>query len=215
MASNENLDLFEPAQSKRELAPGVVWLRGWVDTTPLLLAIAAIAESAPFRHMVTRGGKSMSAALTNTGPLGWYSDRSGYRYTETDPESGRPWPGMPDAFAELARSTAAEAGFGGFEPDACLINRYGIGARMGAHRDYDEHDLGQPIVSVSIGLPATYRLGGLERGGPSLPVDLRDGDIVVLGGPGRLRYHSVSPIRPGEHPRTGHYRYNLTFRRAR
>lgn len=177
-------------------------------------AIDTIAGAAPFRHMTTPGGFTMSVAMTNCGPLGWVSDRTGYRYEPCDPVSGRPWPEMPAGFLALARAAAAEAGFADFDPDACLINRYQPGAKMSLHQDKDERDFSQPIVSVSLGLPAVFLFGGETRKDPTLRLPLEHGDVVVFGGAARLRYHGVMPLKPGQHPRLGACRINLTFRRA-
>jgi len=154
-------------------------------------------------------------AMTNCGPLGWVSDRSGYRYDERDPSTGRAWPAMPDEFRQLALGAATRAGFPGFVPDACLVNRYTPGSRLTAHRDADEQDYAQPIVSVSLGLPASFAFYGLTRGGKGRGVALTDGDVLVWGGPSRLVYHAVRPVKAGSHPVTGAYRYNLTFRHAK
>ena len=190
---------------------GVVWLRRYVATGPLLEAIAAIAAAAPFRQLTTPGGGRMSVAMTNAGECGWFSDARGYRYTDADPLSGRPWPAMPASFRSLAAAAASEAGFGRFEPDCCLVNRYAVGAQMGTHRDYDEHDLCQPIVSVSIGLPAVFLWYGATRKGPPRRVPVADGDVLVWGGSARPGYHGVRRL-AGD---AGALRYNLTFRRAR
>ncbi len=199
----------------RPLEPGITWLRGFASVEPLLGEIANIERVAPFRHLTTPGGGTMSVAMTNCGPLGWVSDRQGYRYATRDPLSERPWPAMPPAFLELAQRAAAAGGFAQFEPDACLINRYVPGARMGAHRDADEENFAQPIVSVSLGLPATFVFYGLERGGRGTPLLLESGDVLVWGGAARLRYHAVRPLRAGQHALVGALRYNLTFRSAR
>jgi DNA oxidative demethylase len=197
------------------LGDGIALLRGLADTQELMPLILQIAERAPFRHLVTPGGQTMSVAMTNCGPLGWVSDRSGYRYSSRDPVTNRDWPALPAAFRDLALSAATRAGFPDFVPDACLINRYAAGSRLTAHRDADEHNFAQPIVSVSIGLPASFAFYGLTRGGKGRSVALVDGDVLVWGGPSRLVYHAVRPIKPGVHPLTGEYRYNLTFRYAR
>lgn len=196
------------------LEPGITLLRRFADSAQLARDIDSLAARAPFRHLVTPRGGTMSVAMTNCGPLGWVSDRRGYRYAPTDPTSGQPWPQMPQAFTELAARAAAAGGFLHFAPDACLINRYDIGARMGAHRDADERDFEQPIVSVSLGLPATFVFYGLTRGGSGQPLALEDGDVLVWGGPARLRYHAVRPLKAGDHPRFGPRRFNLTFRHA-
>ena len=153
--------------------------------------------------------------MTNCGSAGWVTDRSGYRYDSADPESGKPWPPMPPSFRALAEQAAAEAGFDGFAPDACLVNRYQPGARMSLHQDRDEGDFGAPIVSVSLGLPAIFLFGGLQRSDKTQRYRLEHGDIVVWGGPARLAFHGVAPLADGEHPRMGRQRINLTFRRAR
>jgi alkylated DNA repair protein (DNA oxidative demethylase) len=165
--------------------------------------------------MITPGGYRMSVAMSNCGALGWTSDRSGYRYSPVDPESGKPWPAMPAALRRLAESAAAEAGFPSFAPDACLINRYQAGAKLSLHQDRDETDYSQPIASVSLGLPAVFQWGGMKRADRPVRVHLRHGDVVVWGGEDRLRFHGVTPLKEGNHPVTGPYRINLTFRKAR
>ena len=156
----------------------------------------------------------MSVAMTNCGSTGWVSDRTGYRYDALDPQSGSPWPPMPASFFRLATNAAAKAGFNGFLPDACLINRYEPGARLSLHQDKDEQDYDQPIVSASLGLPATFLFGGMRRSAPTIRVALTHSDVVVWGGPARLRYHGVLPLKEGHHPSVGAYRINLTFRKA-
>ncbi len=195
------------------VAEEVVLLRRFAPTAALRSAIDAIAAAAPFRHLSTPGGGSMSVAMTNCGAWGWHSDARGYRYLERDPGSDLPWPAMPLALAELAARAAATAGFPGFAPDCCLVNRYAPGAQMGTHRDFDEHDLRHPIVSVSIGLPAVFLWYGASRQGPPTRVPLVDGDVLVWGGRARAGYHGVRrlPVRA----EAGALRYNLTFRRAR
>jgi len=197
------------------IAPEATQLHGFVDTRPLLDAIGEISSRAPFRHLQSRGGGTMSVAMTNCGPWGWHSDARGYRYVEQDPLSGRPWPAMPTTFRELAARAAQRGGFSGFEPDACLINRYATAAQMGAHRDFDELDMRHPIVSVSIGVPATFLWYGASRGGSPLRVTVEDGDVVVWGGAARGGYHGVRKLEAASHPLTGALRYNLTFRRAK
>jgi len=197
------------------LGDGISLLRDCADTTTLMPLIQRVAAAAPFRHLVTPGGQTMSVAMTNCGPVGWVSDHSGYRYSSRDPLTDRDWPSMPAEFERLALSAAAACGFPDFVPDACLINRYVAGARLTAHRDADEQNLAQPIVSVSLGLPASFAFYGLTRGGKGQAVALHDGDVLVWGGPSRLVYHAVRPIKPGHHPLTGAARYNLTFRHAR
>jgi alkylated DNA repair protein (DNA oxidative demethylase) len=211
------MDLFasiEPAQEP--LAPGAVVLHGFATTEEAALssALSEVAAQAPFRNMITPGGYRMSVSMTNCGPLGWVSDRSGYRYDARDPVSGLFWPVMPQAFLNLATSAAKEAGFTGFHPDACLINRYEAGAKLSLHQDKDERDFAQPIVSVSLGLPAVFLFGGLHRADKTARVQLRHGDVVVWGGPSRLRYHGIVALKEGHHPVFGSCRINLTFRKA-
>jgi alkylated DNA repair protein (DNA oxidative demethylase) len=208
-------DLFD-LETRQTLCEGAVLLRGRalaVDTT-LLAAIEAIAAQAPFRRMVTPGGFEMSVAMTNCGRAGWVTDRTGYRYDPRDPESGAPWPAMPEVFLTLARDAAADAGFADFTPDACLINCYEPGTRLSLHQDKDEQDYRHPVVSVSLGLPATFQFGGLKRSDRPRKVALQHGDIVVWGGPARLVFHGVLALKDGEHSRTGRRRFNLTFRKA-
>ncbi|HSI58239.1 MAG TPA: DNA oxidative demethylase AlkB [Ideonella sp.] len=215
-------DLFEIADEESRtpacepLAPGAVVLRaGALRDAPALLAdIGQVLEAAPLRHLITPGGFRMSVGMSNCGRFGWVSDPSGYRYDPLDPGTGRPWPALPASFRRLAADAAAQAGFEHFEPDACLINRYEPGARLSLHQDRDERDLRQPIVSVSLGLPAVFQFGGLKRGDPITRVPLQHGDVVVWGGPSRLRYHGVLAVKAGHHRLTGACRINLTFRCA-
>ena len=209
-------DLFEDEARDVPLAPGAMVLGGFARRFegPLLNALRRVVELAPFRHMITPGGHRMSIAMTNCGTAGWVTDQTGYRYDRRDPESGRPWPPMPEVFAELARAAAARAGFDGFGPDACLINRYEPGGRLSLHQDRNERDFEAPIVSVSLGLPAVFLFGGSRRADTPLRVRLTHGDVVVWGGPARLRYHGVMPLAEGHHPVMGDRRLNLTFRKA-
>ncbi len=208
--------LFDADARDIVLAPGAMLLAGCARPyeTPLLAAIDAVLARAPFRHMITPGGHRMSVAMTNCGAVGWVSDRRGYRYDRHDPDTGLAWPAMPPAFEDLARHAAGKVGFASFAPDACLINRYQPGARLSLHQDKDEQDYSAPIVSVSLGLPATFLFGGLHRGDPTIRVPLVHGDVVVFGGPARLRYHGVLALKEGDHPLTGACRINLTFRKA-
>ncbi|HJR70335.1 MAG TPA: DNA oxidative demethylase AlkB [Gammaproteobacteria bacterium] len=210
------LELFARAE-REELAPGACVLRGlaFADDVELKRALAAIAAAAPFRHMITPGGFRMSVAMTNCGRYGWVSDEQGYRYATLDPVSGRPWPALPPVFTALAAKSAALAGFTAFAPDACLVNRYEPRARLTLHRDKDERDFGQPIVSVSLGVPATFLFGGVKRRDRVARVALEHGDVVVWGGPSRLRYHGVAALKPAQHPFAGEARINLTLRCAR
>jgi len=212
-------DLFDVADSapRREpIADGAVLLHGFgrAKQHDLIAAIELIAAQAPFRQMMTPGGHTMSVAMTNCGQAGWVTDRGGYRYAATDPGSNARWPEMPACFRELAHGAAAEAGFAGFDPDACLINRYVPGAKMALHQDKDERDFSAPIVSVSLGLPAVFQFGGMSRSDKPRRIELRHGDVLVWGGPARLVYHGVLTLKDGEHPLLGRQRINLTFRKA-
>ncbi len=198
------------------IAEGAALLRAWAlpMETEILTALAAVIDAAPFRHMVTPGGFAMSVAMTNCGTVGWGTDRTGYRYDRADPLTGRPWPAMPASFRELATGAAAAAGYHGYAPDACLINRYAPGSRLSAHQDRNERDFSQPIVSVCLGLPAMFLFGGLRRGDPMTRHGLCHGDVVVWGAASRLAYHGIAALKDGEHPKLGRARVNLTFRRA-
>jgi len=210
-------DLFESSRSQTiSLAPGAVLLRRFalVDARPLLSEVQEISARAPFRHLITPGGLRMSVAMTNCGAVGWVSDRSGYRYDRIDPDTGQGWPSMPSLFLRLATTAAAAAGFSDYAPDVCLINRYVPGARLSLHQDRNELDDEAPIVSVSLGLPAIFLLGGLKRGDRFMRVPLEHGDVVVWGGPARMRFHGVLPLADGFHTETGVQRINLTFRTA-
>ncbi|RZL88276.1 MAG: DNA oxidative demethylase AlkB [Variovorax sp.] len=214
-------DLFETfaesiGPSQESLGPGAVVLRGFAlgHDAELLAGVNEVTGQAPLRHMVTPGGFRMSVAMTNCGALGWVTDRTGYRYDAIDPESGRAWPRMPEAFARLAIEAAAAAGFDGFMPDACLVNRYEAGTRLSLHQDRNERDYAQPIVSVSLGIPAVFLFGGPKRPDKARRVPLAHGDVVVWGGPARLHHHGVLPLKDGLHPMTGPCRINLTFRKA-
>ncbi len=211
-------DLFEStlAGTRDAIAEQSCVLRGYAlpYVAQLLPALDAILKAAPFRQMVTPGGFTMSVALTNCGALGWTSDRRGYRYAAQDPESGQPWPAMPQVFLSLARDAAAEAGYADFAPDACLVNRYLPGSRLSLHQDKDEKDFDAPIVSVSLGVPAVFLFGGSQRHDKPRRVPLFHGDVVVWGGVDRLRYHGILPLKAADHPLLGAQRINFTFRKA-
>ena len=208
-------DLFA-LDTRQELRDGAVLLRGRalaVDRA-LLRAIEEIVARSPFRRMVTPGGFQMSVAMTNCGRVGWVTDRTGYRYDPRDPETGAAWPAMPDIFRALAREAASDAGFDGFAPEACLINCYEPGTRLSLHQDKDEQNYAHPVVSVSLGLPATFQFGGQQRNDKPRRIALSHGDIVVWGGPSRRAYHGVLALADGEHPMVGRRRINLTLRKA-
>jgi alkylated DNA repair protein (DNA oxidative demethylase) len=213
-------DLFDTARviepPEQRLSAGATLLRGFAipDEVALLAAVQEVAECAPFRHMMTPGGFRMSVFMTNCGTLGWVTDKTGYRYDAVDPRSGRNWPRMPEVFLRLANDASVRAGFGPFIPDACLVNRYEPGTRLSLHQDRNERDFDQPIVSVSLGLPAVFLFGGTARSDKWQRVPLAHGDVVVWGGVDRLRFHGVLPIKEGHHPLTGACRINLTFRKA-
>ncbi|HST10515.1 MAG TPA: DNA oxidative demethylase AlkB [Terriglobales bacterium] len=215
---DNTLDLFEPPteQSREELAPGAWILRGFAlpDEAEIISALNSVIAQSSLRHMVTPGGYRMSVAMTNCGSLGWITDATGYRYDAVDPETNQPWPKMPDAFYNLATAASVEAGFPGFSPDACLVNRYEPGTKLSLHQDKDEKDFAQPIVSVSLGIPATFLFGGERRAEKAQRVILHHGDVVVWGGTARLRYHGVLPLKDATHALLGRARINLTFRKA-
>ena len=213
-------DLFaalpDARPARETMAEGAVLLRGFFTAieASVIDDLRAVVKQAPFRHMVTPGGHAMSVAMTNCGARGWVTDRSGYRYDAVDPVSGQPWPAMPASFRDLAARAAEQGGFQDFAPQACLINRYRPGAKMSLHQDKDELDLVAPIVSVSLGLPATFLFGGLSRSDKTKKFRLEHGDIAVWGGPARLAYHGIAPLADGEHPVMGAQRINLTFRKV-
>ena len=181
----------------------------------LLAGIDAVLAAAPLRHLVTPGGHVMQVAMSNCGGLGGGRARGGNRSPPTDRQPARPGPAIPPAFLALAGEAAEAAGFPGYRPDACLVNRYAPGSRLSLHQDRDEDDRVAPIVSVSLGLPATFLFGGFARGDKTVRVPLMHGDVVVWGGADRMRFHGVLPVPPGLHPATGECRLNLTFRKVR
>jgi DNA oxidative demethylase len=213
-------DLFagpaEQGEAVEWITEGAVVLRGFADdaASELVREVHEIASAAPFRHMTTPGGYRMSVAMTGCGEVAWVTDRKGYRYDRLDPLTSQPWPAMPQRLRSLATRAAEAAGFTRFEPDSCLINRYEPGSKLSLHQDKDERDYTAPIVSVSLGLPATFLFGGARRSDRSRRVPLKSGDVVVFGGPARLFYHGVATLAEGEHPHTGKQRINLTFRKA-
>lgn len=212
-------DLFTATHNDAGEQLGVgTWLfrgRALPEVVSLAAGLRQILAQAPWRHLITPGGHRMAVAMSNCGRLGWHSDELGYRYQPVDPLSGHPWPTMPPAFAELAHQAAAQAGYPDFHPDACLINRYSPGTGLSLHQDRNERDHAQPVVSVSLGMEARFLWGGLQRGQATLKLPLYHGDILVWGGPDRLRFHGIAPLQGPPHPEWGHKRINLTFRRAR
>jgi len=209
-------DLFDESGAERAGRLGLAYLPGFALALEreLLEAVSEIAAAAPFRHMLTPGGQRMSVAMTNCGRVGWVTDRKGYRYDPIDPHTGRPWPSLPACFTRLAQGAALQAGFASFRPDVCLINRYEPGARMSLHQDRDERDFAAPIVSVSLGLGATFLFGGAKRSERPHRLPLAHGDVLVWGGANRLAYHGVAPVVDAHHPAVGRMRLNLTMRKA-
>jgi alkylated DNA repair protein (DNA oxidative demethylase) len=209
--------LFAAESMPQRFSPDAWVLRGRATATAerLIADLERVVGSSPWRRVTTPGGKQMSVDMTNCGDCGWVSDRRGYRYETNDPVTGNPWPEMPESFRSLATSAAVVVGFAGFDPDACLVNRYVPGAKMALHQDRDERDMSQPIVSVSLGLPITFMFGGPRRSDPTTKITLEHGDVVVWGASSRLFFHGVGTLRAGLHPLTGATRINLTFRRAR
>lgn len=178
----------------------------------LLVLLRQVVRDAPFfTPVMPRSGKPFSVAMSNCGPLGWVADRAGYRYQPHHPVTGRPWPAMPGEVLDVWRAVS------GYEalPEACLINHYAPGARMGLHRDADEEDFSAPVVSISLGDTALFRIGGSERGGPTRSLRLSSGDVVVLGGAARLVYHGIDRVIAGSSRLIkGGGRLNLTLRRV-
>lgn len=210
-------DLFAHERGRTELGPGAAILDGFAKdiSDQLVQEVIELSSHSPFRHMETRGGKRMSVAMLNCGPLGWVSDRQGYRYTAIDPVTRNSWPSFPSLFLELAERAASEVGFKNFVPDACLINRYCVGSKLSLHQDMDEQDRIAPIVSISLGLPAIFLWGGQTRNDRLARHQLFHGDVVVWGGASRMVFHGIDTLKDGEHPLTGHFRFNLTFRKVR
>jgi alkylated DNA repair protein (DNA oxidative demethylase) len=211
---NNMLNMRDLLSDRLEIRPGMMLFKGFADSAQLAPALQAVIDAAPLRRLQTSRGFPMSVQTSNCGQVGWISDRRGYRYSPTDPRSGKPWPHMPTAFSQLAGQAAGLAGYPDFQPDACLINHYEPGTQMGAHQDRDEVDFAAPIVSVSLGIDARFFVIGPERRGHSTAVDLQDGDVLVFGGPARLFYHGVRRLKPSHHPTFGAVRWNLTFRKA-
>lgn len=213
-----NEDLFDIQRSadgwNEQLSSGALLMHGrLVDHAAAVLdCLPVILTHSPFRHLYTPGGKRMSVAMTNCGQMGWVSDSQGYRYQAYDPLSNKPWPPMPALFHRLAIRAASEAGYRAFRPDVCLINCYRPGAQLSLHQDRDERAPGAPIVSFSLGLPATFLWGGMHRADPVSRHQLRHGDVLVWGGPDRFRFHGVAPLKEGQHPQLAARRINLTFR---
>ena len=199
-----------------EFAPGVLCFPGWLDRPAqenLRDRLREIIRCAPlFQPRMPRTGKAFSVRMSNCGPLGWVSDASGgYRYQSSHPETGNPWPTMPEILLKCWRE------LGGYSkpPEACLINFYDCSAKMGLHQDRDEHDFAAPVVSLSLGDTCLFRIGGIERGSKTRSFRLESGDVMLLTGPARLAFHGVDRIMPGTSTLlTDGGRINLTLRRV-
>ena len=216
------MDLFENdllAQTSKQvshIADGAVLLHGFAlpNAAQIMADLQAILSVSKLRKMITPGGYTMSVAMTNCGALGWVTDKKGYRYDALDPSTGAPWQPMPKSFLALAKQAALVASYANFVPDACLINQYLVGTKMGLHQDKDEQDFSQPIVSVSLGCTATFLFGGLKRSDKPAKILLQHGDVIVWGGKSRLNYHGIMPLKVSNHAAFGACRFNLTFRKA-
>jgi alkylated DNA repair protein (DNA oxidative demethylase) len=181
------------------------------EQAALARAVLAAAEQAPFFQPLTPSGKPMSVRMTGLGPLSWVTDAKGYRYEPRHPVTGRPWPPMPEILLGLWKRYAPDAP----EPDACLANLYRDGARMGLHQDRDEQDFSVPVLSLSLGDTAIFRIGGTARAGPTTSLRLNSGDVCLLAGEARLAFHGVDRVLEGSSTVVpGGGRLNLTLRRA-
>lgn len=211
-------DLFtEEVNQNIRVADGAYCLRGFA--LPVANDICAMLmqhfKDYPPQQMMTPMGYPMSVKTTSFGKFGWVGTPQGYGYSEVDLVTKKAWPPMPQAFLQLAKDAAKEGGYSDFVPDTCLANVYAIGTKMGLHRDQDELDFSQPIVSVSLGIPATFLFGGAKRSDKTTKIPLNHGDVVVWGGKSRLHYHAIMPLKPNIHAALGACRINLTFRKAR
>jgi alkylated DNA repair protein (DNA oxidative demethylase) len=198
-----------------EIAPGCLWWSGWLDRVrqeALVAELRDLLKEAPlFTPRMPKTGKPFSVRMSNCGALGWVSDEIGYRYQSTHPETGRPWPPMPAVIREAWRTLAGDAP----EPEACLINWYGDGARMGLHQDRDEQEFAAPVLSLSLGDTAVFRIGGTSRRDSTRSIRLESGDALLLSGPSRLAFHGVDRIVSGSSTLLkGPGRINLTLRRV-
>lgn len=198
-----------------ELAPGCLWWPGLLDRdrqAALLAQVeAGLAQAPLFTPRMPRTGQPFSVRMSNFGPLGWVSDVDGYRYQTFHPDTRRPWPALPAVLSELWDQLAGVP----YGPEACLINWYGPDARMGLHQDKDEQDLTAPVLSLSLGDTALFRIGGSQRRAPTRSIRLASGDAVLLSGPGRLAFHGIDRILPGTSTLIGQPgRFNLTLRRV-
>jgi len=215
---NGNLSLFGDSNLLPALPKGVILRPNAASAAlqqSLLAAVREVARTAPFRHPRTRGGGMTSAAMTNSGDAGWWSDTKGYRYITTQPGSDAPWPPMPPVFLEIVRHAVNGSPWPNFQPDACLINFYAPGAKMGLHQDRDERDFDQPIVTISLGDDADWLIGGLKRTDKTTAFIAQSGDAILMGPPGRMLFHGVRKIHPSTSPLADlQGRISLTFRKA-
>ena len=200
------------------LPEGLILRRGAADLARqgrLAAALTAVLAAAPPEHPRVKSGGMTSAAMTNCGVAGWWSDTKGYRYERINPATGKPWPAMPEAFLALVAEMVAGSPWPNFVPDACLINHYAAGAKMGLHQDKDERDFSQPIVTVSLGDSADWLIGGAKRADKAMAFRVNSGDVLLMGGAARMLFHGVRKIHAGTSPIAGITgRYSLTFRRA-
>lgn len=212
--------LTEPslfAEPAAKLPPGLFYRPGLLDLAgqqALLAAVREVARIAPFAHARTKMGLT-SAAMTNAGSAGWWSDLKGYRYETKNPATGEPWPPLPEVFLRAVAAAVTETPWPDFAPDACLINFYGEGAKMGLHQDRDEKDFSQPIVTLSLGDDGDFQIGGAKRTDRADVLVVRSGDALIMGGESRMRFHGIRKIHPGTSP-LGDLagRISLTFRKA-
>jgi len=209
------LDLFDEQQEIFQLADGAYYLKGFalpVEKTLCALLQAQFVAQPPQKMMTPMG--YMSVLTSSLGDVGWVSSRTGYGYAACNPINQQAWPDIPKAMSDLATRAAHEAGYEHFVPDCCLINVYDVGSKMGLHQDKDEQHFSQPVVSVSLGIPATFMMGGAKRNDRTTKINLTHGDVVVFGGASRLLFHGVQTVKQANHPLFGQQRINLTFRKA-
>ena len=197
------------------MKPGLRYFPGYLDRNAqkgLADTLREAVKSSPlFQPVMPRTGRPFTVRMTNLGSLGWVSDRGGYRYQPVHPDTGKPWPPIPEMVLEIWRKLSGYA----HDPEACLVNYYREGAKMGLHRDEDEDDFSAPVVSISLGDTAVFRIGGEERGGKTETLKLSSGDVLVMGGPSRLCYHGIDRVLSGTSSllKDGG-RINLTLRRV-
>jgi len=215
------IDLFTDPRTPDlpvDLPRGVTLHPGFLDAqtqAALAEAVSHLASEAPFRLPRTRGQGIFSAAITNCGTAGWWSDQRGYRYMPHQPETDAPWPAIPALFREVVGRAVTGTPWAGFTPDCCLINFYGPGAKMGLHQDKDERDFAAPIITVSLGDSADFLVGGPQRSDKAQAFAFHSGDVLMMGPPSRMLFHGVRKVHAGTSPIPGVAgRYSLTFRKA-